>query len=200
VSLPELLRRMKPGAPSDFPPGSVDRAKALSGLVHAAWSLVSTTERTWQRELERARREDVPRLLGFADFDSYLVALIGKTEDQARDTVRQRGQQLAADDEVKRLNTRREAGAKGGRGKKAVDNINSFRGGTGASYLVRRLKRDAPDIAAALARGEYRSARAAAIAAGIVKVPTPMERAKKAALSLSPSDRKRLAQWLADQD
>jgi hypothetical protein len=40
--------------------------------------------------------------------------------------------------------------------------------GTSVEYLVRRLKRDRPDIAIALGRGEYRSARAAAIAAGIV--------------------------------
>ncbi len=40
-------------------------------------------------------------------------------------------------------------------------------------YLVRRLKRDFPEIAEALARGEYPSARAAAIAAGIIRKPTP---------------------------
>ena len=39
-----------------------------------------------------------------------------------------------------------------------------------ATYLASRLKRDHRDIAAAVERGEYRSIRAAAIAAGIVKV------------------------------
>ena len=48
--------------------------------------------------------------------------------------------------------------------------------GETASYLVRRLKRDAPDVADALARGEYRSARAAGIAAGIVKVPSTLHK------------------------
>lgn len=47
--------------------------------------------------------------------------------------------------------------------------------GNKAEYLIRRLKRDAPEIAKALARGEYKSARAAAIAAGIVHPPTPYQ-------------------------
>jgi hypothetical protein len=42
------------------------------------------------------------------------------------------------------------------------------RGGTGSSYLEARLRRDAPDHAQALERGDYRSVRAAAIAAGII--------------------------------
>jgi ribosomal protein L2 len=60
-----------------------------------------------------------------------------------------------------------------GRGKKAFDTIKSFSTGTSADYLAGRLKRDAPDIAAAVERGEYRSIRQAAIAAGIVKQRTP---------------------------
>lgn len=40
------------------------------------------------------------------------------------------------------------------------DNITTLRG-TSDSYLIGRLKRDSPDIAAALGRGEYRSVRAA---------------------------------------
>ena len=44
--------------------------------------------------------------------------------------------------------------------------------GNSEKYLVRRLNRDAPDLAAALAQGEFPSARAAGIAAGFVK-PSP---------------------------
>ena len=51
------------------------------------------------------------------------------------------------------------------------DNVSSMRG-TSEEYVVRRLKRDAPELAGALARGEYPSARAAGIAAGFVK-PSP---------------------------
>jgi hypothetical protein len=51
------------------------------------------------------------------------------------------------------------------------DNVSSMRG-TSEEYVVRRLKRDAPDLAVALARGEFPSARAAGIAAGFIK-PSP---------------------------
>lgn len=44
--------------------------------------------------------------------------------------------------------------------------------GNSAGYLVARLRRDHPEIEEALARGEYPSGRAAAIAAGIIRVPS----------------------------
>lgn len=67
--------------------------------------------------------------------------------------------------------------------------------GETASYLVRRLKRDAPDIAAALARGEYPSARAAGIAAGIVKVPTALDILKRAWGKASERQREAFVEW-----
>lgn len=51
----------------------------------------------------------------------------------------------------------------------------SLKYGGNPDYLKARLERDAPEIAAALARGEHRSARSAAIAAGIIK-PVPVVR------------------------
>ena len=73
------------------------------------------------------------------------------------------------------LATRAAAGAQGGRGRKASNNVTSFTRGNDATYLARRLLRDAPDIFAALERGEYPSVRAAAKAAGLVRDKTPLE-------------------------
>lgn len=56
-----------------------------------------------------------------------------------------------------------------------VDNVKINKGGNSSEYLAGLLKRDHPDIAAAVERGEYRSIRAAAIAAGIVKVKSPLD-------------------------
>lgn len=104
---------------------------------------------------------------------------------------RQTAQELAKDKEVVPLFAR-------GRPKEGEEKGNNvtFIRGNDASYLVRRLKRDAPDIAAALGRGEYRSARAAAIAAGIVKVPTAMQAAQKACRKLTPGERAAFRRWL----
>jgi hypothetical protein len=56
-----------------------------------------------------------------------------------------------------------------------------------------------PDIAEALARGEYKSARAAGIAAGIVNVPTPLQTAQKAFSKLSRREREQFLDWLEQQ-
>jgi hypothetical protein len=51
----------------------------------------------------------------------------------------------------------------------------TFKRGNSADYLAGLLKRDHPEIAKGVERGEYKSIRAAAIAAGIVKVKTPLD-------------------------
>jgi hypothetical protein len=60
--------------------------------------------------------------------------------------------------------------------------------GTSAVYVVRRLKRDAPEIAEALARGEFPSAQAAAIAGGVIK-PKPLVLARYAWKLMSTEER-----------
>jgi len=65
--------------------------------------------------------------------------------------------------------THKDAGAKGGRGNKAADNVSSFSHGNAADYLTRRIARDRPDILERMKAGEFRSVRQAALEAGIVK-------------------------------
>ena len=65
------------------------------------------------------------------------------------------------------------------RSKAYVPKENKVKWGETSNYLVARLKRDTPEIAQALARGEYKSVRAAAVAAGIIKVPTALQQAKR---------------------
>jgi hypothetical protein len=56
----------------------------------------------------------------------------------------------------------------GRQGKERCDHGNVVPRGQSSEYRIARLKRDAPEIATALARGEYPSVRAAAMAAGFV--------------------------------
>jgi hypothetical protein len=71
------------------------------------------------------------------------------------------------------------------------------RGSNRAPYLRARLERDHKDILAALDRGEYRSVRAAGVAAGVVKVPTALEAARRAARKLTGRDRAAFVRWVA---
>lgn len=60
---------------------------------------------------------------------------------------------------------------------------------TQKEYRIARLKRDRPDIAEALAHGEYPSVRAAAKAAGIVHDPTPLDYLHRYWRKVDPADR-----------
>jgi hypothetical protein len=60
----------------------------------------------------------------------------------------------------------------GRKGKKQPDHGKADQWGNSSEYVTARLNRDAPEVAKALARGEFKSARAAGIAAGFIK-PSP---------------------------
>jgi hypothetical protein len=92
----------------------------------------------------------------FRSFEEFCRSPNGLSLERTEIERRLTAQQLAQDKGVKAALTRAEAGAKGGRGRKADNNINSFKG-TSAAYLVARLKRDAPDFARRLAAGEFKS-------------------------------------------
>lgn len=62
-------------------------------------------------------------------------------------------------------------------------------GGNGSAYFLRRLSRMDGDWLDRYEAGEFPSVRQAAIAAGIVKVPTVMDRLRSAWKKASPADR-----------
>lgn len=59
------------------------------------------------------------------------------------------------------------------------DNVRIDSGGNGSEYLLRRLAKTAPDILDRYEAGEFKSVRAASIAAGHIKVATVLERLLK---------------------
>lgn len=86
------------------------------------------------------------------------------------------------------------------------DNITSTERGTSQTYLLRRLARDAPEVLERVKSGEFKSARAAAIEAGIIK-PVPTVRlvsdinviAAKLCQHLTPEQRHALAEALLQE-
>lgn len=118
----------------------------------------------------------------FHSFEAFCRSANGLGLEPAEIERRLTAQDLAQDEKVKPL-----ANHGGKRKKGAQGDIITLGRGTSAAYLVARLKRDHPRIARDLAAGKYRSARAAARAAGIV-------------VDLSPLDRLHLAWRLASQE
>jgi len=101
----------------------------------------------------------------------------------------------AKEQAVRMITDPRERGKKGGRGKKANSNATSF-AGRGAAYLLARIAKHHPDILDRYEAGEFKSVRAAAIEAGIVKIKSPLERIEALIPKLSDDERETLRQEL----
>lgn len=71
--------------------------------------------------------------------------------------------------------------------------------GRGSAYLAARLRRDSPEIFARLERGEFKSVRAAAKAAGIVREPSPLEVMQRAWSKASLTERATFDAWRSAQ-
>jgi len=139
--------------------------QTLFALKRYAESLRCDQQRVRQEldEIDRYRHWEV---LGYASREALLEA---ELNEQGRSNI------TAVLEAAPQLDTQVVGKGKAGPGRgKTVDNINRF-SGTGRTYLAARLKRDHPDICARIARGEFRSIRAAALAAGIIHNKTPLE-------------------------
>jgi hypothetical protein len=87
----------------------------------------------------------------------YGLGMAPEAIDQIIADAKRSAQELAADPEVKPA--RSEEGGRPRKGEENHVNNTVSRGSTNAETIVRRLKRDAPEIADALGRGEFPSAR-----------------------------------------
>lgn len=124
---------------------------------------------------------------GHADLDDYIhhgldidpelvewarlgLSVIGKEKPVSLGVAIDAGKKVAETmAKAPELMTATEAGKKGGRGKKASNLLTLPTSSNDKNRLAARIKRDHPDIAARVANGEFKSIRAAALEAGIVK-------------------------------
>lgn len=125
----------------------------------------------------------------FRSFEQFCASPNGLGIEKQEIERRLTAQELAASDDVLPAMTHAEAGAKGGRGKKAARNTRSFRHDS-TEGLVARLKRDAPEFAQRLAAGDFPSARSCAIAAGIIKAESALTKLRRAWKSATAKQRK----------
>lgn len=175
-------------------PGSREWIITRRSLLLSCLSDIKNNRATGQAVYEEIKRtggwEHLTDLKGrpFQSFAHFCRSPNGLGLDRTEIERRLTAQEMAQSDEVLPQPTHADAGSKGGRGKKATDNVSSFSHGNSAAYLVARLKRDAPEFAERLADGEFKSARAAALAAGIIKEPTPKQQVKRLLPKLSRAE------------
>jgi hypothetical protein len=73
-----------------------------------------------------------------------------------------------------------------------------FGRGNDVSYLTARIARDHPDILERMKAGAYKSVRAAAKEAGIVKDLTPLQQVQRAWKRATDDDKQLIAGWIRD--
>lgn len=142
-----------------------------------------------ERELQEIVQYKHWEALGHESLDAYLRAEVGTTLTQLKSRL---AQDLANDPTVAPA---RDRGRPVAGSNVAIGHINALSSNS-AERIVRRLKRDAPAIAEALARGEFKSARAAALAAGIIKPPAPLQQILKLLPKLTKAEREEVARAL----
>lgn len=166
------------------------RSETILDRIRRFWERIETDHETLDSELDRARKFSAWRPLGFETCDEMLRSVGVPPEGEIRARI------------VEEAKKAREQAESIGQGTRTdlephSDRMKLTQGET-KSYLLRRLARDNPEILNQWERGEFPSVRQAAIAAGIVKVPTPLEKAQRAIVALSGEDRTALLEWLED--
>ena len=137
-----------------------DYAESTIRFLHLLYEGMETSHNRWVKVVEEAQQAQVeqhfPRDEPYGDFETLLREEFGLSLDDARSE--------------KAWETR-ELRAGPGRPPKEEGNGSDAQPfmGRGSSYLLARLRRDHPTILSQLEDGEFRSVRAAALAAGIVK-------------------------------
>jgi hypothetical protein len=120
------------------------------------------------------------------DGPTCIALLLGKGAPTVRAAERKFLTQKVS--QIEELPTREEQ--PGGRGNQQTSyNVTSLGKGNRSAYLAARIRRDYPDVFVAFERGEHKSVHAAAKAAGIVKVKTPLQQLYKLWEKVSPEDR-----------
>lgn len=175
----------------DYPIGSVERAKSLGlGLIDVC-ERVELSAELWEAELRLLDREQPWTALGLQSRQEFVERVTGKPETYHRT----RAQSIA------QAGVEPVAKHGGAREKPAGQpyNVRLPPHGNSGRYLVRRLARDRPDLVERLAKGEIRSARAAAIEAGIVKVPTVIDILRKAWRKATEAEREEFRREILDR-
>lgn len=150
------------------------------------------------RMVEDVQHFNAWRVIGFDSFEDFCRDELGKTLNEVESIVsgvkvlQSRGihkptaaEALAAAPKLQPT----------GRPKKGKETIPFSSKGPTVERLAARLKRDHPGICERVAAGEFRSIRAAAIAAGIVKVKTPRQHLEHWWNKATAAERKEFMRW-----
>jgi hypothetical protein len=182
--------------PVEPEPGTVAWVVAKRDMLRTALREEKFNKELAQTLFQRIEQSGAWRLLSdmhgrsFSSFDAFCESSNGLGFKRQEIERRLTAQEMAADSTVPPM-LKHGADQSSRKAKERHAVVMSFpgSGSNSVAYIVRRLKRDAPEIAEALARGEYRSAHAAAVAAGFKVQGAPLTDARRAWKRLSAEER-----------
>lgn len=141
-----------------------------------------------QKILKTMQACDAHKAAGFVSFEAFLSRRVGISSDQAKAV-------LDAKPSVKVAAVLRKVGRpKAGEGNDGISIVSPV--GSGPAYWAARLRRDHPD--AVFDEAVRGSVRQAAIAAGIVKVPSVLDQLRKLWAKASEADRRTFMDEVSD--
>ena len=170
---------------STYPKGSIERAKSIGIELIGSSNSLDSTLAMWQSECDIVEREQPWKPLGLKSSADFIKAVTGRTEKAIRKEITKAQHARAQAVEVRQ----------GQRVDLLPDNVRKLdSGGNGSEYLLRRLAKTAPDILDRYEAGEFKSVRAASIAAGHIKVATVLERLLKLWEKATEAERRKFKQ------
>ena len=198
--MPKITTRTLSGAgDSSAPVGSKEWLDYVVNYAKSTARDVSAKCGDLQKILRTMQECDAHKAAGFASFEIFLSRRVGISADQAKAVLDARPSVKIAAVLAQSQHARSQAvEVRQGQPKKESnpDNIrNTFHsGGTGSEYLLRRLAKTAPDFLDRYEAGEFKSVRAASIAAGHIKVATVLQRLLKLWEKATEADRRKFKQ------
>lgn len=174
---------------STYPKGSIERAKSIGIELIGSSNSLDSTLAMWQSECDIVEREQPWKPLGLKSSADFIKAVTGRTEKAIRKEITKAQHARAQAVEVRQGGDQRSANIN--HNNIMIDPVKQ---GTGSEYLLRRLAKTAPDILDRYEAGEFKSVRAASIAAGHIKVATVLQRLLKLWEKATEAERRKFKQ------
>jgi hypothetical protein len=168
-------------------PASVEFAWQTVSWLKGQFHSLTVSEQHWQNALAEAERyriyDRVPPEQPYGSLDALLKAEIGVSIEESNRIISLRTHG----------GDRRSAACTG----QDQPSVRRLKYGETSAYLTARIARDRPDILEEMKAGKYKSVRAAAKAAGIIKETTPLDLLNRAWAKASADERQQFLRLIA---
>lgn len=180
----------------DAPVGSREWAVYFMRLAKSARNDLEEDAARLRRLLEKLESGEAWNALGLMSFDQLCAVELKLASSQVEAIKHSEAGQKLAQVLANAAPLAKHGGERKQDAVKQGDNVTLKRGNQ-STYLAARIKRDHPEIVKRIEAGEFKSMRAAAISAGIIKVKTPLDLLKSIWAKADSKDRESFLNWIS---